>query len=72
MKLWESVIEHRLSSIIKILDNQFSFMPRRSTMEAIYLLRQIIEYHRKRKKDLHIVFIGLEEAYNNVPGEVLC
>ena len=36
MKLWERVIEQRLRHKITISDNQFGFMPGRSTMEAIY------------------------------------
>ena len=50
MKLWESVIEHRLRQNIKISENQFEFMPGRSTTEAIHLLRQLIERFRERKK----------------------
>ncbi|KAM2572897.1 hypothetical protein TB1_007460 [Malus domestica] len=38
MKLWERVIEHRLRQKTRVSDNQFGFMPGRSTMEAIYLL----------------------------------
>ncbi|KAM1556818.1 hypothetical protein ACFX10_040308 [Malus domestica] len=38
MKLWERVIEHRLRQETRVSDNQFGFMPGRSTMEAIYLL----------------------------------
>jgi hypothetical protein len=37
MKLWERVIEHRLRAITRISMNQFSFIPERSTMEAIFL-----------------------------------
>ena len=36
MKLCERVIEHRLRGITRVSMNQFSFMPRRSTMEAIF------------------------------------
>ena len=39
MKLWERVIEHRLRAITRVSMNQFSFMPGRSTMEAIFLIR---------------------------------
>jgi hypothetical protein len=46
-------------------------MPGHSNLEAIYLLRQMIEYHRERKKDLHIVYIDMEKAYDKVPREVL-
>jgi hypothetical protein len=36
MKLWERVIEHGLRHATTIFENQFGFMPRRSTMEAIF------------------------------------
>jgi Reverse transcriptase (RNA-dependent DNA polymerase) len=39
MKLWERVIENRLKKLITVSKNQFGFMPGRSTMEAIFLIR---------------------------------
>jgi len=38
MKLWERVIEHRLRRVTSVTQNQFGFMPGRSTMEAIFLI----------------------------------
>ena len=46
-------------------------MPGRSTTETIHLLRQLIERFRERKRNLHLVFIDLEKAYNKVSREVL-
>ncbi len=43
----------------------------RSTMEAIFLIRSLMEKYRDIKKDLHMVFIDLEKVYDNVLRDVL-
>jgi hypothetical protein len=70
MKLWERIIEHHLRGITNVTENQFDFIPGRSTMEAIFLIRQLMERCREQKKDMYMVFIDQEKAYDKVPRNV--
>lgn len=40
-------------------------------MEAIHILRRFTERFRETKRDIHIVFIDLEKAYDRITKEVI-
>ena len=60
------MIERKLRKDVSVLDG---FMPGRSTIEAIYLLKRLMGLYRDRKVDLHMMFIDLEKAYDRALHE---
>ena len=46
---------------------QLGFRKGMSTTEAIFALRILQEKYQERKKDLHMLFVDLEKAYQRVP-----
>nr|GFB92810.1 integrator complex subunit 11 [Tanacetum cinerariifolium] len=71
MKLWERVIKRRLRRETSVSENQFGFMPGRTSVEAIHLIRSLMEKYRERQRDLHMDFLDLEKAYDSVPRELI-
>jgi hypothetical protein len=42
------------------------FDVQKSTTEANFLIRQVMEWFGEQKKDLHMVFIDLEKSYDKI------
>jgi serine protease inhibitor len=40
-------------------------------MEAIFLIRQLMERCREQKKDMHMIFIDLKKTYDKVTRNVM-
>ena len=69
MKLWERIVEKRLRRDLKFSNQQYGFMPGKSTTDALFALRVLMEKYREGQKELHCVFVDLEKAYDKVPRE---
>ena len=70
MKLWERVIEARIRKEVTIAEQQFGFMPGRSTIDTIFCLRMLLEKWTEGQKAVHCAFINLK-AYDRVSREEL-
>ena len=62
MKLWERVVERRLRSELTFSEQQYGFMPGKSTTDALFALRVLMEKYREGQKELHCVFVDLEKS----------
>ncbi|KAK3524972.1 hypothetical protein QTP86_011798 [Hemibagrus guttatus] len=71
MKLWGRVVEARIRRVVEICEQQYGFMPRKSTTDAMFALRILMEKFRDGQKELHCVFVDLEKVYDRVPREEL-
>ena len=69
MKLWERIIERRLRRYLIFSNQQYGFMPGKSTADALFALRVLMEKYREGQKEQHCVFMDLEKAYDKVPRE---
>ena len=69
MKIWERIIEARLTDRVEINKQQYGFMPGKGTADAMFALRMLMEKYREGQRKLYCVFVDLEKAYDRVPKE---
>ena len=71
MKLFEKILEERLRKLVEIDECQFGFQKGKSTIDAIFIFRQIQEKYAEKKKNLFHVFVDLEKAFDRIPREMI-
>ena len=71
MKVVERIFEHRTWQQIDIDDRQFGFMKGKGTTDAIFIVRQMQEKFRAKRKKLYFGFVDSEKAFHRVPREVI-
>ena len=66
MKLLTKIITQHLSSTVSINEEQQGFRQNRSTIDAIFILRQIIEKSIEFNKPAFLCFVDLTQAFDRV------
>ncbi|EYC19129.1 hypothetical protein Y032_0025g1189 [Ancylostoma ceylanicum] len=64
MKIYERLLDMRLREMVEISPDQFGFVPERSTIDAIFTARQLMEKYREKNKPCHLAFLDSEKAYD--------
>ncbi|EYB93875.1 hypothetical protein Y032_0178g687 [Ancylostoma ceylanicum] len=66
-KIYERLVDIRLRDVVEIAPDKFGFVPERSTIDAIFIARQVMEKYREKNNPCHIAFLDLEKAYDRLP-----
>ena len=57
--------------MVDLNEMQFGFMPKRGTMDALFIVRRLQEEFREKDKKLYLCFVDLEKAFDRVPRRVV-
>ena len=71
LKVVERVFEGRSRKIVWIEEEQYGFMPGRGTTYACFILRQMQEEYLEMDRELYMVFVDLEKAFDRVLRKVI-
>ena len=67
LKILENILKERPRNIAEVNKMQYEFMPRNSTVYAIFIVYQLIESTIEWNKDMYCWFVNFKGAYNRVP-----
>ncbi|ETE60075.1 hypothetical protein L345_14187, partial [Ophiophagus hannah] len=65
MKIFEKILDQRISSIAQPTINQCGFVKSCETTEATFAACQLIEKHCEKRQPLHMAFLDLEKAFDH-------
>ncbi len=71
LKLLERIIDQRLSTSVELGNIQFGFRIGRSTMDPVFALMILQEKYKEKQKDLHMIFVDLEKAYDRASRDLI-
>ena len=66
-KVVEHVFEKRLRRMVEIREEHYGFVAGKGTTDATFILRQLQEKYLESDKELYLVFVDLEKAFDRVP-----
>lgn len=69
--IFERVFDTRLRKIVQIHEIQYGFTPGKSTIDATFIVRQLLEISLEGNRKLYCCFVDLKQTYDRVPQEII-
>lgn len=66
-KLYGKVIKERIEKEFEEQEEQSGFRAGRSCVDNLFCIKQVVEKRSARDREVHLVFVDLEKAYDSVP-----
>ena len=70
-KVVERIFEKQLRKQVKINEMQMRFMPRKGTIYAIFLVREMMEKYMAKGRHFFMVFRDLEKSFDQIFRKVI-
>ena len=72
-KIYGMLLINRVTEITKeqVAEEQGGFRSGRGCKDQIFVLKQLVEKYREKRKEFHVAFMDLEKAYDKVCREEL-
>ena len=71
IKIVARVLERQIQTLVNLNEMPFGLMPRKGTVNAIFIVRRMQEKYQKKDKKLYMCFVGMEKAFDRVPRKVM-
>ena len=70
-KVFTGMLNTRLSEAVTILDNQAGFRQKCSTVDQVFILRNLINMYQEKKMPLYCAFVDFQKAFDTVWRQAL-
>lgn len=71
MKVLGKIISNRVEGEYKTSEEQCGFTAGKSGVDHLFTIRQLLQKSHEKMKDIHMIFIDLEKAYDSVPRKLM-
>ena len=71
MKVIKNIFERKLRKVLELDEMHMGFIPGRGTTDTIFIIRQLVEKYEVAGRNLYMIFVDLEKAFDRVPREVI-